>query len=337
MTNRQECVDRQHYKHARMSSHPYERQAAARVLTLLPAERLPLICGMGQQTIVIEQLVPGRLEATHSTAAFGAVLISRISTNLPALIQVPGLPGWTSYVMSKLEGCIYCTGIRCGPEHCLIVGSSANVELICREPAELTVCRIGARHSVWSAFQCGTYRLAGNAAELAAVRAIISSLHDRATPVHDVTYADLRDSLTALSAVPEPTEYLPRSHRAMAVERGRRYIHANLVAALRIASVCEAAGIRSRTLEYGFRDLFGISPVTYIKAMRLNHVHRLLLSRACARRTITAIALDSGFWHLSQFAADYQRFFGENPSITRRQSLARKSEAIQEARSASGF
>lgn len=280
---------------------------------------------MGKPAIAIEQLVPGHLEVTRSTAAFGSVLISRIDSNLPALIHVQGLPGWESYVFSTDASSFYCSGLQCGPEQCLAAANSAKLELICRTPAEVIVCRIGARHNVWSPFQQGTYRLAGNAAEISNVHAMVSALLGYAMPHHKVTYADLRGSLAALSAVPGTSESQSGSHRAIAVERARRYINAHLVGPLRIADVTEAAGIRSRALEYGFRDLFGIAPVSYIKALRLNHVHQLLLSRASARRTITAIALDNGFWHLSQFAADYQRFFGENPSITRRRALAEQS------------
>jgi AraC-like DNA-binding protein len=51
--------------------------------------------------------------------------------------------------------------------------------------------------------------------------------------------------------------------------------------------------------------------------VRLNHVRRRLLSPEWKSRTISRIALDCGFWHLSQFAADYRRMFGETPSATR--------------------
>ena len=320
------------------SSHPYERQAAPRVLTLSAVKPLPLLCSMGHESIAIEQLVPGRLEATDSTAAFGSVLMTRITSNLPVWIRVRGLPGWASYVLPDAASSIYCSGIRCGPEHCLVAGNGADLALICRAPAEVTVCRIGARPSAPTPFQRGTGRLAGNAEELSRIRAMISSLHAPSDEslLHNA-YAALRDSLAEPSAASHTSESLSGSHRAMSVERGRRHIHSNLLGALRIANVCEAAGIRSRTLEYGFQELFGISPVSYIKALRLNHVRRMLLCPAAAGRTITAIALDSGFCHLSQFAADYQKFFGESPSITRRRSLARESALLREARSASGF
>ena len=37
-----------------------------------------------------------------------------------------------------------------------------------------------------------------------------------------------------------------------------------------------------------------------------------------AERSVSELALDCGFCHLSQFAADYKRVFLESPSATRR-------------------
>ncbi|HEY0685658.1 MAG TPA: helix-turn-helix domain-containing protein [Steroidobacter sp.] len=300
---------------------------------------------MDQQIVDIEQLAPGRLDGSDSSVAFDSVLTCRIGSNLPALIRVRGLRGSACFVLSNTAESIYCSGVHCGPEHCLVTGD-ADLTLICRAPAEAILCRIDARAATASHAPRGTYRLAGNADALSRIRAMISSLHDpldkcatlpSALLSHNATCLELRDSLTGLSLVSHPSESSSSNHRALCVERGRQYIHANLGGALRIASVCEAAGIRSRTLEYGFRELFGVSPVSYIKALRLNRVRRLLCSSAAARRTITAIALDTGFWHLSQFAADYQKFFGESPSITRRRALSETSLQPREARSASGF
>ena len=149
--------------------------------------------------------------------------------------------------------------------------------------------------------------------------------------------AELRDWLIELPTVPDTCARLAANRRAKCIEQARRYIHANLEGALRISNICEAAGIRSRALEYGFRALLGMSPLSYVKALRLNHVYRLLLSPESAGRTITTIAMDSGFCHLSQFAADYHKFFGESPSITRRRSLTQEHAHAREASSASAF
>lgn len=59
-----------------------------------------------------------------------------------------------------------------------------------------------------------------------------------------------------------------------------------------------------------------ISPVTYLRALRLNQV-RTELRRECTA-TVGEIAARWGFWHPSRFAADYRAMFGELPSATRR-------------------
>jgi AraC family ethanolamine operon transcriptional activator len=109
---------------------------------------------------------------------------------------------------------------------------------------------------------------------------------------------------------------LPR--RRMAVERVRRFIHAHLAESLTLAELCQQAHLQARSLEYGFRDLVGLSPFKYIKMLRLGEVRRRLQTTSAAERSVSEVALDCGFCHLSQFAADYKRVFLESPSATRR-------------------
>jgi len=116
-----------------------------------------------------------------------------------------------------------------------------------------------------------------------------------------------------------------RARRRMAVQRARAYIDENLANPIRLSEVCAHAHAQARSLEYGFHEMLGITPVSYIKAVRLNRVRRLLLSSVPAERTVTEIALDCGFWHLSQFSVDYKTFFGESPSVTGRRTLAQRS------------
>ena len=57
--------------------------------------------------------------------------------------------------------------------------------------------------------------------------------------------------------------------------------------------------------------------MSYIRMLRLGEV-RIQLNGASEKRSISEIALDAGFSHLSQFVVDYKRVFGETPSATRR-------------------
>jgi AraC family ethanolamine operon transcriptional activator len=85
-----------------------------------------------------------------------------------------------------------------------------------------------------------------------------------------------------------------------------------------IPELCRWAGVGQRTLEYAFRDQLGVTPVRYIKLLRLNRAQRLLRRASPSNDTVTSIAFACGFIELGRFAGDYRRLFGESPSRTLR-------------------
>jgi len=89
---------------------------------------------------------------------------------------------------------------------------------------------------------------------------------------------------------------------------------------LPLSELCRHSGLKVRTLETGFQEVTGLTPVAYIRSLRLNAVRRALHDASKPQRSISDIALDNGFWHLSQFATDYRKLFGETPTNTRRRS-----------------
>lgn len=97
----------------------------------------------------------------------------------------------------------------------------------------------------------------------------------------------------------------------------------------RIGDLCRAARVSERTLEYAFRDRFGMTPVSWLKTIRLNGVCKELLRSDPRSNRITDIAGRWGFQHKGQFAADYKVQFGELPSSTldRRRKVARRAFA----------
>ena len=101
------------------------------------------------------------------------------------------------------------------------------------------------------------------------------------------------------------------------------FIDSRLSEPLQLSQLCRHAHLKIRSLEYGFREVTGLTPVAYIRSLRLNAVRKALQQDASPHpRSISEIAMDAGFWHLSQFAVDYRRFFGETPTETRRRRLA---------------
>jgi len=82
------------------------------------------------------------------------------------------------------------------------------------------------------------------------------------------------------------------------------------------ASATAENNINERTLQRAFLEHYGITAKSYAKAHRLNHVFKILSASDSSATRISDIASNHGFWHMSQFAADYRLHFGELPSET---------------------
>lgn len=105
--------------------------------------------------------------------------------------------------------------------------------------------------------------------------------------------------------------------RALALRRSRDFVDAAAGRRVTVRELCEATGVSWRTLDYAFKERYGVTPKAFLRARRLNAVRRQLQDPESAD-TVSRAAGRWGFWHLSQFAADYRRLFGELPSETLR-------------------
>lgn len=83
------------------------------------------------------------------------------------------------------------------------------------------------------------------------------------------------------------------------------------------------AGVSERTLEYAFRERFGIGPAAFVKMQRLGRLRADLLRADPHTDHVGDLAAHHGFWHHGHLAADYSRAFGETP----RQTLERPARA----------
>ena len=104
--------------------------------------------------------------------------------------------------------------------------------------------------------------------------------------------------------------------RDLAVDRIAEYVRSVPVPVSELASMCRIARVSERTLQYAFKERFGISPNAYVRCWNLNTARRRLLQAAPAEATVNGIAMDLGFHHQGQFAADYRKLFLETPSVT---------------------
>lgn len=100
------------------------------------------------------------------------------------------------------------------------------------------------------------------------------------------------------------------------VSRARDYVLSHPDQVISVVDLCENLHVSRRTLQNCFQKVLGVCPTTYLKALRLNAVRRTLRNRESDAITVQDVAATWGFWHMSQFAADYRNMFSELPSET---------------------
>lgn len=105
---------------------------------------------------------------------------------------------------------------------------------------------------------------------------------------------------------------VPRQVRAV-----EDFVEANAERDLSIDDLVSVSGVSSRALFEAFRKFRGISPVAYVRLVRMNKA-REDLRRAGESTTVTEVALRWGFSQLGRFAVQYRKTFGELPSETLR-------------------
>lgn len=99
------------------------------------------------------------------------------------------------------------------------------------------------------------------------------------------------------------------------IKRAMAYIKSEYRSDISLQDVARAAGASLRALQYGFKETYGLTPMQMVRLERLRWAH-YLLQGADGDQTVTQIASDLGFSHLSRFSQDYRGAFGETPQQT---------------------
>lgn len=99
------------------------------------------------------------------------------------------------------------------------------------------------------------------------------------------------------------------------IKRAIAFIDAHSTEALRLMDIADAAEVSARKLSDGFQQNKGVSPMRYLRDVRLNRARARLQDPHSPVR-VADVAMDCGFLHLSRFAAAYYERFGEMPSET---------------------
>jgi len=134
-----------------------------------------------------------------------------------------------------------------------------------------------------------------------------------------------------LAALDAATDHKPsrkddtRGAQSRIVKAAEDYALAHMGDRLYVTDLCRATGVSERSLEYAFKEIMGMTPMAYLTRVRLHRVRQALLAANSGSTTVSAQALNGGFWHFGDFSRAYRNCFGELPSETlRRGATARR-------------
>ena len=157
------------------------------------------------------------------------------------------------------------------------------------------------------------------------LRFIHAELDDRSGIIHQPLVASRLWS-SVLTGVLLATDHQYRSELADSVTPARPRpiklaidsMEANPGQPTSVHDLARIAGVSVRSLQEGFHRHTGMSPMTYLRRLRLAKAHEDLRRPDHGRRTVAEIANRWGFPHLGRFAAAYRAQYGCPPSHTLR-------------------
>lgn len=110
----------------------------------------------------------------------------------------------------------------------------------------------------------------------------------------------------------------PTARRPRTVRRALDAMHAEPGRAFTASGLAAIAGVGVRVLQESFRRHVGVSPLTYLRRLRLEGVHAELSAADPGEVSVSEVALRWGFTHLGRFAGTYRERYGVAPSETLR-------------------
>ena len=128
---------------------------------------------------------------------------------------------------------------------------------------------------------------------------------------------ELLDHLTMLAASLPPVTALESEPRRMrGLRKAVEYLRHTPNVHIPMSSLCRISGMSERSLQYAFRDAFGMTPNETMLHRRLHFVRQALLGSDTQNASVTEVAMQFGFSELGRFANRYRKLFGELPSQT---------------------
>ncbi|MEV5612543.1 helix-turn-helix transcriptional regulator [Streptomyces sp. NPDC052225] len=125
------------------------------------------------------------------------------------------------------------------------------------------------------------------------------------------------NNLTDRAPLPADT----RDATPLTVTRARAFVDEHAHTDIGLTDIAAAVRVTPRALQYAFRKHLDVTPLEYLRRVRLAGAHQDLQAALPGTGiTVTAVAMRWGFSHLGRFATQYRTAYGRPPSTTLRQT-----------------
>ncbi len=98
------------------------------------------------------------------------------------------------------------------------------------------------------------------------------------------------------------------------VRSAQDYIHAHARENIFLQQVADHCNVTARALQLGFRKYLNVTPIEYLRNVRLDLAHEELRRSSQSDTSVTDVALNSGFSSSSKFSEYYRERYGCSPS-----------------------
>jgi AraC-like DNA-binding protein len=277
-------------------------------------------------TIRWQQLQPGKLDVAFKVLATTPLVISSRTMNLAFHGSAQVVPGRHSIVTIDSASEARWRGSAFGASN---IASGTEIDVRTTGPSTLLAIAVdepGLQKHFHDSLDAsdiverlGGNRVTGNLVAAGRLRTAVRQVCAGESSMPPAAAGNIL-ALLATTVAEIDHHSIVRSHclnrRYTAVRLCEAYMREHIDETITLIDLSTACGMRSRSLINAFEAIVGLSPMDYLKRLRLSSVHSMLL-RADPRSTrVIDVATEWGFWHMGHFAHDYRVMFGEAPSQT---------------------
>ncbi len=280
----------------------------------------------------------GPFEGRLSQVVLNTLQVGRVRWK-PGIMQRGSAPmhSWVIAFPTAAEGSLHVRGQQVGRGQPILVGPCEDIAFIANGSTELALAAIpigqiehwmqvrrGApgldRKYLNRPWAIGEREVVQRGFKLAKLLKALMSRADGDASADVLAAIESQVVDVVLGIVPATDVAEPLHRRARVAMKLRDMLMGSVETPPNISAMCEALGVRERTLFLTCTEAFGRPPKALLLELRLNAVRRAL-AHPSGERTVTGVASRFGFWHFGEFSAEYKRQFGELPSATLSRAL----------------